>query len=352
MSKKFKHLPYALLTISLAICLLTAGAWHFVQLTKADITETVTVTATVLGCGDSVIQPGEDCDTANMNGYSCLTEGFLSGSISCTGSCSLNTTACSLTPASGGSNPRVSVSSTNQIFTGYTSPEAIVTIFKDGEILKSVTADATGSFYARVTDFINGSYTFGFKATDTAGNSSALTTVSLTTYGGTNTVSDIFLSPTISPLPANATEQPALPVSGQSTPSATVTVTLYSPDGAVISRQTVPVRQDGTYATAFNTSVLSVSGTYYFTSIAQLNSLMSSLSLPAEFPVNLPAHVSYMPGDYNENLRVNLVDFSIALFWYQQTLSNSFKILELRHGNGDGVLNLIDISIMAYWWTG
>ena len=57
-------------------------------------------------------------------------------------------------------------------------------------------------------------------------------------------------------------------------------------------------------------------------------------------------------GDLNGDCRVNLVDFSIAAYWYTRTLSSDFALKEQEQLNGDSKISLIDFSIMAYYWTG
>ena len=59
-----------------------------------------------------------------------------------------------------------------------------------------------------------------------------------------------------------------------------------------------------------------------------------------------------LKGDLNKDGRVNLVDFSIAAYWYQRSLSAAFKPIEIERLNGDGKIDLVDFSIMAYYWTG
>ncbi len=61
---------------------------------------------------------------------------------------------------------------------------------------------------------------------------------------------------------------------------------------------------------------------------------------------------TFMRGDLNGDGRVNLIDFSIAAYWYHRPLSQSFIKIEASSLNGDGKLDLIDFSIMAYYWTG
>jgi hypothetical protein len=52
-------------------------------------------------------------------------------------------------------------------------------------------------------------------------------------------------------------------------------------------------------------------------------------------------------GDVNCDTRVNLVDFSIMAFWYKKT-GVPVKV-DL---NNDGTVTLVDFSIMAFNWTG
>jgi len=50
-------------------------------------------------------------------------------------------------------------------------------------------------------------------------------------------------------------------------------------------------------------------------------------------------------GDLNKDGRVNLIDFSILLYWWGRT--NSCADL-----NGNGIVDLPDFSVMLYYWTG
>ena len=53
-------------------------------------------------------------------------------------------------------------------------------------------------------------------------------------------------------------------------------------------------------------------------------------------------------GDINNDKKVNIVDFSIMLFfWNQRSPSNPCADI-----NADGAVNLFDFSIMLFWWTG
>ena len=53
-------------------------------------------------------------------------------------------------------------------------------------------------------------------------------------------------------------------------------------------------------------------------------------------------------GDINNDHMVNIVDFSILMyFWNQKNSKNKCSDV-----NADGTVNVFDFSIMLYWWTG
>jgi hypothetical protein len=65
-------------------------------------------------CGDGAINPGESCDGANLNGQTCVSQGFGGGgTLSCNASCGFNTSQCIMVP-----NPYTACVSPNQQITG------------------------------------------------------------------------------------------------------------------------------------------------------------------------------------------------------------------------------------------
>ncbi|MCI0542615.1 hypothetical protein L0Y69_02605 [bacterium] len=62
--------------------------------------------------------------------------------------------------------------------------------------------------------------------------------------------------------------------------------------------------------------------------------------------------ICFRKGDLNDDCKVDLVDFSIAAYWYKKPLSERFLAIEEKKLNGDGKVTLRDFSIMAYYWTG
>jgi hypothetical protein len=83
------------------------GAWESVPSLNGTVytaNDTFSITSSTLSafalaeyvtCGDSIIDPGEECDGANYGGSSCETFDFETGDLACTGSCSFDTSDCS-----------------------------------------------------------------------------------------------------------------------------------------------------------------------------------------------------------------------------------------------------------------
>ena len=89
---------------------------------------------------------------------------------------------------------------------------------------------------------------------------------------------------------------------------------------------------------------------------ATAGSKVSSYSQAVTFNVGaqsvIKTSTAVLKGDVNSDGKVNLVDFSIAAYWYKRPLSEAFKKIEKERLNGDGKLDLTDLSIIAYYWTG
>lgn len=52
-------------------------------------------------CGNGLINTGEECDGSDLNSKTCVTQGFASGTLSCTASCTIDSTGCSLSSCTG-----------------------------------------------------------------------------------------------------------------------------------------------------------------------------------------------------------------------------------------------------------
>ena len=52
--------------------------------------------------------------------------------------------------------------------------------------------------------------------------------------------------------------------------------------------------------------------------------------------------------DFNDDGRCDIIDLSILLFYYDQS-GPTVKRYDL---NNNGVVNFIDVSVLLYYWTG
>jgi len=105
----------------------------------------------------------------------------------------------------------------------------------------------------------------------------------------------------------------------------------------------------------FDTSVLDM-GQHDAKSKVALGGEISSFSKTVGFTVGtknvlaqLPAQ-SIIKSDLNNDKRVNLIEFSILAYWFKRPLTQAAApLVDLNH---DGKVDLVDFSILAYNWTG
>ncbi len=88
-------------------------------------------------------------------------------------------------------------------------------------------------------------------------------------------------------------------------------------------------------------STLSAGKDADFGNISIESLLQGELPLPPAAPASTPT------GDVNADGRVDLVDFSIMAYWYGRPHPPALVDL-----NADGKVDLVDFSIIAYHWTG
>lgn len=316
----------------------------------------VDIDARVPGCGDSVIDVGEDCDTLNLNGKSCTTQGFVSGSLSCTASCAFNTTSCVVSSGAGGGGGGSSNSSKAQvILSGRAYPMSTITILKDAQIVAKTIADEGAEFQINVSGLSSGSYVFSLFGEDSQGFRSPLFTFPVSvTRGVLIKIDNIFVAPTLAVSKSQVKKGDPITLFGQSTPASEVTLEVNS-ENQIFVKTTVD--NSGVYLHNFDTSVLEY-GEHHVQSRAALLSAISSKSIEVPFAVGDKNILLDTPApcpakaDLNSDCSVSLVDFSIAAFWYNRILNESFALREKEKLNGDGKVNITDFSIMAFYWTG
>lgn len=328
---------------------------------------TVEILATVPGCGNSTIDSGEQCDSSNLGGSSCQSLGFSSGILSCSGACTFNTSQCLISsspaPSSGGggggggggplpSPPQTQIPDTNVVFSGRAYPLSRVRILKDGQLVVTTIAGPDSNFTATVSGLSKGDYNFSVYGEDKNGLRSSLFSFPIfITSGVTTKIGGIFIAPTVGIDKSEVKKGDNITIFGQSAQNSEVTISINSPKEFLIKRK---VDKDGVYLLNFDTSVLDKEK-HEIKSKASLEGDISYFSSTVSFIVGdktvsaiIPSKTAgYVKGDVNSDKKVNLVDFSIAAYWYKKP--NPPEDTDL---NGDGKIDLVDFSIMAFNWTG
>lgn len=114
-------------------CLLSfflfASLFNSSVLGQTTTTESVTATIKISICGNETVERGEDCDNTDLSGQTCVSLGYVSGTLSCDIACDFNTSGCSSTPVSTAwTETSTSEQTTTPISTTPTIPDtAIVT---------------------------------------------------------------------------------------------------------------------------------------------------------------------------------------------------------------------------------
>jgi hypothetical protein len=227
-----------------------------------------------------------------------------------------------------------------------------VTVLKNSQVVATTTAERNGDFQVPVSGLASGRHSFSVYATDAQGNRSAALVfpVSLT-RGIVSKVEALFLPPTLHTDKVQVKQSESLTFSGQTTPVATVEIMLNN------ETFTATAGQDGQYSKQISTIGLPM-GAYTATAQAVRGQQRSEVSTGLTFKISTTTILvplikgCVVIGDLNKDCRVNLVDFSILAFWYQRTLTPEIAIREKEHLSGDGKINIIDFSIMAFHWTG
>ena len=262
----------------------------------------------------------------------------------------------SASPGGGGGGGGGSGTTTNGItFSGYAFPLSRVTILKDGVLVLETIAGGDARFSVRLSDLSTGSYNFAVYGTDKDGLRSNSFSFPITIEEGDSaTISGIFIAPTIDVDKSQVRKGDDITIFGQTTPESEVTIEVNSETQHFIETES---NDDGVYLYNFNTAPLEMGGHDTKSKSLLGNGQSSGYGKEVAFLVgteNIPKvpTIGECRADLNGDTRVNLVDFSIAAFWYKKTLSGSIITTESDCLNGDAVINLVDFSIMAFNWTG
>ena len=250
----------------------------------------------------------------------------------------------------GGGGGIVSAPATSAVFSGKAYPGSTVTLLKDAQIAAMTISGQDAKFQINLSGLSGGSYIFSVYSEDKNGIRSSLLTFPVSvTSGTTANITGIFIAPTIAVDKSEVKRGESIAIFGQSAPKADITVAIGSEE-EFFGKTTAD--QDGAYLYNFDTAKLE-SGQHLAKSKTAQDGEISSFSKAVAFLVgkkNVLAPVqekTIVKGDLNGDRKVNLVDFSVAAYWYKR--ANPPASVDV---NGDGKVNLVDFSIMAFHWTG
>jgi len=312
---------------------------------RAATAATTSLTVSITVCGDGVIEGTEQCDGANLGGQTCEGLGYFGGDLACDGSCNFDTSGCSTGPTGVGGTPwwqKPPAKETKVVLQGKTSPEATITVLIDGKIFDIVEADSQADFKIEIANLTAGLYNFGLRAKDSEGRSSVTFSFSVTlSEEMTTNIEGLFIPPTIEIEKDSLNRGEILNISGQTAPQSQLD--LYV--GSIVKE--IKADSQGKWSYAFDTSELGQEGSYFIKVQAiSPEGLASSFSSILEFILGEKIIEGDCPGaDLNRDGEVNLIDFSILLYWWK-------KYDPCPDQNNDGIVDLQDFSIMMYYWTG
>lgn len=322
---------------------LTAGtAYYFVVRAKdslgnflATSTEvSATPTAPVATCGNGSCSGGETCSSCPADCGTCPSGGGGGG---------------------GGAVYVPPAVVTGAVFSGRAYPKSTVTLLKDAQVSATTVAGTDANFQISLTGLTGGTYIFSLYSEDYQGRRSSLVSfpVSITT-GATTNISGIFIAPTIAVDKEQVKRGDNIAIFGQSAPTSEIVISVNS-DQEYFGK--VNSDTNGVYLFNFDTTPLEY-GQHYTKSKSSKGGEVSSYGTAIGFAVGTknvvtaPAKKCPGKGDVNSDCRVNLVDFSIAAYWWKRPLTEAAKANVDAKLWPDDKIDLRDFSIMAYYWTG
>ncbi len=234
--------------------------------------------------------------------------------------------------------------------TGFAFPRSTIVILVDGQIAEDTTSNASGEFSITLEEIARGAYTFGVYGIDkNAVKTSTFSTTFTVTGSRASTLSNINVMPSLTVTPNPAQPNSTVTVSGYAIPNATITIENQN-DKSSVSLKTFTATSDanGAWSVSISTDGFT-KGTHKVRAKAkQEGGVSTNFSNYTYYGVGELADVP-RTSDLNRDGKVNLIDFSILLFWWNSDGGASNPSADI---NGDGKVSLTDFSIMIFNWTG
>ena len=294
-------------------------------------------------CGDAILQTlyGEECDDGNNTDTDfcsalCIIEpaGGSGGGSSGGG-------------GGGGGGSNEDLGDTQISVTGRSVPSQTVHVLLDGKEVGTVRTDSEGRFDF-ATNASPGTVSLGFWTLDAAKNKSiTYTTTFDVTQGAITNVNGILVPPTISANDTTVNSGDQIIFSGGTVPNTKVEVHIDGSSKVL----TTTSGANGVWTLPFSTAGLSNAE---HTARARFILGSGGLTTQSSFSTTLQlfigvAGATSRPSDLNRDGGINLIDFSILIFWWGTSGGNSDPRADI---NGNSNVGLEDFSILLFNWTG
>lgn len=228
---------------------------------------------------------------------------------------------------------------------GIAYPSSTVTVLKNGAVAVQVPADPQAKFDISITNLTAGSYTFGVYGTDAASKDGPVSnfTVTLTT-GTTVTITGIFLGPTIASDKTAYAASETVTLAGTTSPASDVTVFVGSEEE---QQFTTEATGTGAWVQQVLATTLGAGSHEARSKAVDPDGSVSEYSNTVAFSIASDPNAGFIDADINRDRNVDIVDFSVLLFYWQQRNPANARA-DINH---DGIVNIVDFSIMLYFWT-
>lgn len=236
---------------------------------------------------------------------------------------------------------------------GYAYPNSPVTVSINGVKANTTRADDSGEFRIKINNLGDALYNFSVVAQDPELRFSNPVNYSLRVpIKKLTELRGIYLPPTLGVSSRYVLPGEVVRVRGYSKPNSTITVSPPLTDDIDLYSS-----NNGEFSFTFDTKELSI-GDYtfigYILNTFSQRVFSDRVGLSIVNDKNDLEEVKYCipKGDINGDCKVNIIDFSIVAFWWEKKLDEEFLEKESSELNNDGVVDIVDFSIMAYYWTG
>ncbi len=235
------------------------------------------------------------------------------------------------------------------VISGYAFPDSDVTILIDGQLHDTVIADADGSYSITLDEIARGAYTFGVYAVgDNDVKSSTFSTSFTVTGARTSSLSNINVVPSVLVDPDPVDIGQTLTMSGYALPNAIISIENSQRESSIVKEISATSNSDGFWSTTVDTGSFSQDTYQVRVKSEQEDGAETGWSNYTYYGVGGEAEAPLFP-DLNRDGFVNLVDFSILLFWWATDGGDSDPPADI---NRDGNVTLTDFSILLFNWTG